>query len=330
MRGRMDQGEARRLLAAQWWLRLGEEQAPSDDVSAWLEWSTQAPENAEAFVRIQSLAEGLAASDDAARAALVSEFARPGHRQWYRPVALAASLAFLALAGGLGWRQFAVPPAPSAELQRYATTTGINRHVALPDGSEITIGADSAVTTDFNADLRHLRIERGEAFFEVAKEANRSFVVDAGPLQVRALGTAFNIRRTGAQVTVTVAHGRVRIAPMHPSASADDALDAVAGQRVSYDPLTASMRMSAVDSDRILSWRNGRLDFVDEPLGLVVANINRYSHHKLHIQDPDLGALRFTGTVRPEKLAGWLTALPSILPVRLEPRGDDTLITAPR
>lgn len=317
--------------AAEWWVRLSgrDRAATADEVAAWLDWTADSEDNAEAFERIRALAGGLAAADGATRQALVAEFAvRPARPRRRRAFALAASVAVLALAGGYGVKRMTSVPADVPQTRRYATTVGVHRDITLPDGSQVALGADSQIETRFGADQRRLRLQRGEAFFEVAREAQRVFVVEAGPLQVQALGTAFNVRRTGPRVTVSVTHGRVRIAPAEASAGAGGAMEAVAGQRVSYDPLQGRFEVSNVEADRALGWRSDRLEFIDEPLDLVLADINRYSRRPLRGSGPGLARLRFTGTVRPSQLDGWLVALPEILPLKVEASQGEVVVRA--
>jgi len=319
--------------AAMWWARLSDKHrvASADEVAAWLDWAAEDQANADAFERVRALASGLANADDMAKRRLVAEFAVRPRRSWAaRAVALAACMAVLALTGGYAFKRLAMAPTQVSQAQHYATTVGVHRDIALPDGSQVALGADSQLETRFGADQRRLQLQRGEAFFEVARET-RSFVVDAGPLQVRALGTAFNVRRTGPRVTVSVTHGRVRIAPAEAAAGAGGAggaMEAVAGQRVTYDPLQGRFEVSRVEVDRMLGWRNDRLEFIDEPLDLVLADINRYSPRPLRGTEPALARLRFTGTVRPSQLDGWLMALPEILPLRVEAGPDEVVVHA--
>lgn len=308
-----DEQRRQLLAAAEWWLRLRRGQAGDEDVDDWLDWSAKAPGNIGRFERIHALGTGLAAASPSAKAALLDEFA-PRRRRW--PMALAAGVAACALfMGTLVWS----PRAPETLLsQRYATEIGVNRDVQLPDGSRLAIGADSALELHFDTTGRQLALDRGEAFVEVAKDAQRPFVIDAGSLRVRAVGTAFNVRRTDSQVAVTVTEGRVRVTLPSQPATAGGELEVVAGQRVAYDAMRGRLALASIDTQRALGWRNNRLEFVDEPLDVVVANINRYSPRQLRLADSRVAELRFTGTIRPSRIDGWLTALPEILPVRVD------------
>jgi transmembrane sensor len=155
--------------------------------------------------------------------------------------------------------------------------------------------------------------EDGEAFYSVSKDPSRPFVVRAGPVTVIAVGTAFTVRRAGESVSVIVTEGAVDV-------SAENvAVRAAAGQRVRYDHGELSRPVEVASADVATSWRDGRLQFVDEPLRLVIASVNRYSERDVLISDPSIEELRFTGTVFPNGVDTWLQGVASVFPVRIVP-----------
>jgi transmembrane sensor len=307
--------------AAEWWTRLRDPRRDDEAAARWLEWTSADGARVDAFERIDELASQLGAIDPSARAAFVREFApRPAWRRRWLPLAAAATFAAAALA--TGW--FAVLRPRTLEqvpTESISTAIAVERDVALADGSRVALGGASELHTRFARDLRQVELARGEAYFEVAHDAARPFVVAAGAVSIRAVGTAFNVRRTGERVTIAVTEGRVRITGSERDsivrASGADALEAVAGQQVSYDPRASGLAVVGISPAQATSWRDHRLEFVNEPLDVVVANINRYSTRPLRIADAQVETLTFTGTVRPDALDGWLRALGRILPVRV-------------
>ena len=219
--------------------------------------------------------------------------------------------------------------ADKVQTENISTATGVERDVSLADGSHVALGGASELRTRFARDLRQVELARGEAYFEVAHDTTRPFIVAAGAVSIRAVGTAFNVRRTGERVTIAVAEGRVRITGSDGDsmarATGADALEAVAGQQISYDPHASGLAVVGISPGQATSWRDHRLEFVNEPLDVVVANINRYSLRPLRIADAQTATLTFTGTVRPDALDGWVRALGKILPVRVT--ADDDAIT---
>ncbi len=310
--------EARLQAAADWWARLRDPAASEDAAAQWLEWSGADARNAEAFERVVELGAQLHGLDAQAKASLVAEFAPPPARRQPRrwlPFAAAATLAAMAVGGAyLGWPERVVE-------ERFASQVAENRNIRLDDGSQVALGGASAFVTRFSDRQRDIELQAGEAFFDVAHEAQRPFVVAAGRMSVRAVGTAFNVRRDGDRVSIAVSEGRVRIARSDDNANAD-AIEATAGQQVSYDPNAHGLIVRNVDPTRVGTWRERQLDFVDEPLSTVVGSINRYRLHPLRIADAPLGELSFTGTVQIDNLDGWLKALPQIFPLKVVETGD--------
>jgi len=158
---------------------------------------------------------------------------------------------------------------------------------------------------------------RGEAYFEVKHEApGRPFIVDAGLATVRALGTAFNVRRNADRVAVTVAEGRVQVARteggllgladaagMHRA----QAVEMSRAQQVVIQPKDAPIAVAAADPRRASAWRQGRLEFVDEPLDVVIANVSRYSRTTIVPRRAGAACHHLHGHLRPgssRQLAG--------------------------
>ena len=236
--------------------------------------------------------------------AAAGEPGRRGKLIWLATgLAAAAALAFM----WVNWSR----PAPAAPDYSLAATTDIgeSRRLALPDGSNVQLNTESAVVVRLTGTERRVQLLRGEAHFQVAKNAVRPFIVSAGAVAVRAVGTAFDVRLQPEAVEVLVTEGRVRVNNAAngasllatPAVSNDEPL-LVAGQRavVSTSSTTAASATVAVldpaEMGQATSWQSGRLEFVATPLASIVDEFNRYNRHKLVIADPRLAARRFGGT----------------------------------
>lgn len=316
--------------AADWWVRLRDPRRAAGCEERWLEWNGQDPRHPDAFARVSELGAQLGALDVETRQGFVREFVPARPRRWW-PFALAASLLLVVAAGAVLRESLR---AGAVESASYATPVAVDRDIALSDGSQVALGGATQLTTRYTRTRRDVDLGAGEAYFQVAHDKARPFIVAAGKISIRAVGTAFNVRRTGERVTIAVAEGRVRVAGSEGAAigkvAAADTLEAVAGQQISFDPRASGLTVSAIPPTRATSWREHRLEFVNEPLESVVANINRYSMRPLVLADPKLGTLAFTGTVDPGALDGWLRALPKILPVRVGGEAGQVTISAAR
>jgi transmembrane sensor len=203
--------------------------------------------------------------------------------------------------------------------QEYRTQIGEIRRVPLGDGSIATINTASDVDVNLAKDQRDIVLERGEAWFQVAHDRKRPFVVAAGRVRVVAVGTAFAVRREkgGAEVLVTEgvveawasgAEGRkVRLAAGHQAFIGDNA---------------AVRRQTAPPSsiDRALAWRGGKIELVGDTLGDAAEEFNRYNERKIVIRDKRLADERFNGLFSVDDPEGFVRAVGQSLNVRV--RGD--------
>jgi transmembrane sensor len=219
------------------------------------------------------------------------------------------------------------------------------------------------VEVQFSSSERRLRLTRGEAHFTVAKNRARPFTVNAGGVDVRAVGTVFNVRLRSAAVEVLVTEGKVmlgdepgerphptdagsasvREAPPHdgsadarrlsPPSLANRAL--AAGEKITIPLVPDSSAVSApaasvvvprVEIERTLAWQERRLEFVSAPLAEMVAEFNRYNRRKLVITDAVLAAQRFGGVFRPDDSAGFVRTLEVNFGVVAEQRADETIL----
>lgn len=311
--------------AADWWVRLRAADLPERILLEWSDWLEADPRHAEAFARVSALAEEVGGMPPSMRERFVQRYApaappRSPHARFVRVAAALAALVVLGAGAFLLWR-----PLPDVSAGHYASERAGHRDIALPDGSRIEMGGATSVTARYGRDERAIDLDAGEAFFQVT-HAERPFVVNAGPLRIRDLGTAFNVRRTGDRVTVAVTEGRVRVSPSATHGE-DGTVELGAGREVSFDPATQAMRIVDVDPATATAWRAHRLAFVDEPLSSVVDNINRYSARPIHIADPALGRLTFTGTVQVDTIDSWVSALPRVFPLRVDTYADRLELT---
>jgi transmembrane sensor len=230
-------------------------------------------------------------------------------------VAAAAVMAWVAV----GWFFYQdTSQAPSWGV--FETKVGEHRELELADHSRISLGAKSRLVVDMTAERRELRLETGEAFFQVAKDAKRPFVVRAMGGSITALGTAFDVRAVRDHVTVMVAEGIVSVRGV-PQAGVDaQQVQVSPRQQVTFDirgrePLLVR---DAPNIEERLRWREGWLIYRNEPLGNVIADVSRYTERRMEVSDHDAANLRFSGAVDRAAVNEWLLALPEAFPVTIE------------
>ena len=298
--------------AADWVIRLSETSRTESDVNEWLRWCDARHGNLEAFELVQQ---------DWRDAAVLRTPVRVRSHRWARiAVGVGVSLATIVACVSVWlWSQ------PKPETYESGATT---RAATLPDGTSVMLSARTVVRVSFAPSRRYLAMSNGEAYFKVHHEPGRRFVVDAGDIQVAALGTAFDVRRDDDVTVVTVEEGEVEIASVIPIAqSRSPSLWRVsAGYQLVYMPRSRLASLLTVDSSRTLQWRSGQLDYVATSLDRVLDDVNRYSDRHIVLADSTLGQYPYSGTVFVHSIDDWLQALTVVYPVQVKHAADGTLI----
>lgn len=325
MKPRDDRASAADTAASEWVMRHDRGLSPAEQ-DAFLQWLAADPRHAEAMARQRSAWEafdrlaGLHASvPTAPDPDLLSPRSRAvAARPWLgaiwvaAPLAAAAALALAFLPEQVG-AVFSRAPAPvSAEVT--ARLAPIEERI-LPDGSVLRLNRGTLLTIDFSSGERRVRLERGEVAFEVAKDAARPFVVAIGGVSVRAVGTAFNLRRAASAVEVIVTEGRVAVTPPGASPAVPvPLLSAGHGALVPLAPAAeppAVVVLSADDLARRLAWQPRTLTFTDEPIAAILEEFNRRNAVALRLADPALRDLRLSARFRSDNVEGFLRLLAS-------------------
>lgn len=218
-----------------------------------------------------------------------------------------------ALAAGLA---LAVMPTVLTQptVQTFATAKGQHQHVTLADGAGIDLDAETRISVTYSRAERRVTLAEGQAIFDVVHDEKRPFTVHAGGRVVRDIGTQFDVRKRGDDVTVTVAKGRVEISS-EGGATLSRAIVLDPGQRVEIEP-SGVAQMSVVDPAETFAWRAGRLVYRDRPLDEVVADLNRQFVEQTQISDPDLGKTPITGVIVLDNPRAVMARLSLMLPIR--------------
>lgn len=243
----------------------------------------------------------------------------PARRARLPRIAAAAVLVIACtLATGLGWRGY-----NRVDSAQYRTALGATSTLPLADGSQATLASDSRIDVRLSRKQRHIALEQGEAFFSVAKDPGRPFVVAAGDHDVVAVGTRFSVRRDGADLRVVVTEGTVRLESRASGPAARPATLLPAGSIALVrhdDVLVRSVPLE--DAEHMLDWRQGLLAFRDTTLAEAAAEFNRYNARKLVIGDAEAGALRIGGSFRADNATAFVRLLEQGFPVRADETGD--------
>ena len=206
-----------------------------------------------------------------------------------------------------------VPPGSEA----IQTGIGELRRVPLTDGSVATLNTASKISVVMKPERRSIALETGEAWFQVAHDTKRPFVVDAGRVRIRAVGTAFSVRRGPGGVEVLVTEGVVET---WIAGRENERVRAVAGTRA-FVPETVA-RIAPVQApeavERALAWRNGELALSGEPLSHAVSELNRYNRQKIRIIGSNLRREPVVGYFRTNAPEDFARSIAPLIGARLE------------
>lgn len=272
----------------------------------------------------RNLPEAVAASERSHR------FARP---TWYRGIA-AAVVAMAVFGGSLSWW---LSRAPS-----YETPIGGLATVPVGEGSRIILNTNTKLTLDVTATERGVNLQQGEAFFEVAKDPSRPFVVHAKGKRVVAVGTRFSVRVKDEGVLVVVTEGKVRVDDAAPLLKLPASSDGGAGAVVEHEdqPLLlpgavalasehglSLEQHSVADVEQTLRWRTGFVVLRKTRLADAVAEFNRYNSRQLVIDDPSLGDIMVGGNFQSNNIDGFVRLLQQGFGVRARARGEEIVLS---
>ena len=299
--------------ALEWVVRRASRAPDGEEQAVFEAWMEAHPSHPGAYLRAQAIehALGKLALDEDLRPSqetLHTGLEATAYRHAYgRRKFLVAGLAAAGVAAfGVG---LALRGMKAAEVLN--TAKGEFRKVPLADASTVTLNGATRLEVRLGADERRLALAQGEAWFQVAKDKSRPFVVEAGKVSVRAVGTAFAVRRFAEGADVVVTEGVVEVWTGREGARTRRMS---AGDRA-YVPDAASdiaVRRDPEEIARRLAWRDGLLVFQDDPLAAAIAEFNRYNARTVVLNDPALRDRKIVGQYRidqPERFADDVHAL---------------------
>lgn len=303
-------------VAAQWINRAESPQWTAQDqiqLQAWLEQDTA---HRVAWLRLKSV------WTRADRLAAVRAVQPPRIHRWRAPMrwAIAASVAMLAVLFTLtGW-------GPGT---RYSTEVGGREVIALSDGSRLELNTHTQLRAQVDPSLRHVWLDKGEAFFDVKPDPAHPFVIHAGEHRVVVLGTKFSVRQEREHLEVAVLEGKVRVEPLVAKPGRPPVI--VQGGGLLYSkPAGTLVAVNAQDKvRRSLSWRHGTLEFDQTTLADVAAQFNRYNDKQLVLMDPETAHMRVGGSFDATGVDAFARLLATGFNLRVETQGDQIRVSQP-
>lgn len=312
--------------AAEWLSRI-DDGLSGEEQDAYVEWLAEDERHRKAMSLMQwgwgelDRLAGLQTSQQAAvnPALLAPVSSSSGQPRWYRRkpglfagIGMAAAI-LLCVAGGVFFgsdRAGHLEFEPAYELM----TRLVNRQ--LEDGSVVELNRGASIRTDFTREKRLVFLEGGEANFIVAKDPGRPFVVSVGGVEVRAVGTIFNVKYIGKTVDVIVTEGKVQVehhagwlveqspvqAPMPLLTAGQQATIQIESNR----PVVTLQTLEKEDLEDKLKWQPRLLKFDAAPLSDIIRGFNRHNQIQVELGDPELGEIVLTSAFWSDNVEGFV------------------------
>jgi len=207
-----------------------------------------------------------------------------------------------------------------------ATAVGEHRLVTLPDGSTIELNTDTAIRLSQVDGTRSIKLDRGEAYFDVRHDDTRPFTVTVGTRRLTDLGTKFVVHAEPNRLDISVVEGRVLFDAQQDSGrkiallTAGDKLVATANE------ITRS-KEALPELSAQLGWRRGVLVFKNTPLVEAIAEFNRYHDRKLVISDAHVARMTIGGTFATDNIAAFTEVAQDVLGLHAVTRGNETMLS---
>jgi transmembrane sensor len=204
------------------------------------------------------------------------------------------------------------------------TTAHSARDVELPDGSTAHMNTRTDLRWIAREDERRVELREGEALFDVKRDSAKPFTVVLDTSEIRVVGTQFNVRRReNAEVIVTVLDGTVRVTQKSASADSEWTRELHGNEQIVYSPTGLIRDIQSADGANAARWREGILEFEDEPLSNIVADLGRYMERQIIVRDPRVAALRLGGQLNVrDDIRDSLGLLEKLAPVTAHQQGD--------
>lgn len=337
--------------AAEWFIALRSDGVSGERIAEWQHWLARDEAHRRAFQRLESfwqLSDGVAArwptEDEVeqdeysgtesvtawrSRPAILAPerhepraISRVRARAFRWLLAGAPLVAIIAFAAVIYWPLIKVTIQGGWQTSM-RTGIGETRTLTLPDGTTVSAGGKTALVATLLPHSRTVVLSRGDAYFQVARDPGRPFTVRAGSTTIADIGTAFDVKVLDG-VIVSVAEGRVRVSAK--VMTNPDIVQLEAGQSLALQTFNKVPAVTTINPAEVGGWRQGRLQYVDEPLAGVVADLSRYSTRRIVVGDANVANLRVTGVVFLDNINGWLASLESTFRVNVATNGNGTVL----
>lgn len=213
---------------------------------------------------------------------------------------------------------------------KYQTSIGEQRVVVLPDGSTAILNTDTSISVKFDEGQRYIKLNHGEAYFDVIPDKSRSFEVQVEQRIVKAIGTQFNVSVLDDEVNVAVLEGVVVV--NDEATIFDESTNFVEleqGEGILFTAENTITEVDRIDMEQVAAWRERKLYFKSAKLFQAVAQYNRYTDIKIKIIDSAIGNEKISGVFNIDDMDSFIFAIETAFDVYVI-RNKDGIFLMPR
>jgi len=236
---------------------------------------------------------------------------QPSSRRWAIKLMIGSSLAAAAAVAFLFF-----PSHVATQSTSVMSPLAQRQTITLADGSRVELNAHTSLQIEIDQKNRHVRLADGEAFFSVAKDTARPFIVETPSGAVRVTGTVFNVRAdTEASLEVTVVEGSVQVRAGTDATRAPVMLHPNEQLSAKGSAVEVAV-LSAGDLNNALAWREGQIVFAGTPLREALARFARYHGRGITV-DADAAQIPIGGRFGLDDLSGFFNVLENGFPLQV-------------
>ncbi|MDC7684614.1 FecR domain-containing protein [Asticcacaulis sp. BYS171W] len=299
--------------AADWVIRSQSGAISESEIVALTDWMDRSPRHAEAYRRVSLLWSGLNSSPDGVTEPAAEPVPMPRPEYGFQhPLLKPAYMA--AFGGGVATLMAAVLAFNAgvfAPVTVYETPKGEREEVVLADGTHLTLNTDTRISVKLTDRQRHVTLEKGEIAVNVVHDEAHPFVIRTGKVTLTDIGTEFNVSRLDGEVRVAVREGEVELA-----SSATPAKRLLPGDYGVHTEATGRNVFTRTDPQEAFAWTTAHAIYRDQPLSVVVKDLNRYFHKPIIVDDA-AGQLRLSTIMTLDSQDAVAGRLTEFLPVKV-------------
>lgn len=223
---------------------------------------------------------------------------------WWQWAQHAAAVLFIPLLITLILLQFGGDKQELAQMMEVKTNPGMMTSLTLPDGTLVFLNSESTLSypSRFDGEMREVTLQ-GEAYFEVAKNPEKKFVVSTShQSQIEVLGTHFNVEAYEKEdrISATLVEGKIGFIFKHGDVAKKVLLDS--GQKLVYDSKDSKVQLYATSGESELAWKEGKIVFRNTPLEEGLRMLEKRYNVEFIIKNDRLKEDSFTGTFTHQRL----------------------------